>query len=123
MKKFLVLCTFVLVVGCASSTQTARQVVAGMATVYATASLSFETYARLPRCSAQVPQPCSEAAKVVEIGPKLLLARDAVDTARKFVNTLPEDAPVATLTADQRAMLDTAAQVVGAANTAIQGVK
>lgn len=101
--------------------QTVRQAVAGMATTYAVTEIAFKAYAGLPRCSVAVPQPCSDAAKVVQIGTGLIAARSAVDLARTVANSLPEAATLDAAPAEQRAALDGAAAAVGRVSADLQG--
>jgi hypothetical protein len=102
--------------------QTARQAVAGTATLYATARIGFEAYANLPRCKAN-PPPCSDPAKVAAIGGDLLVARDAIDLARVVANSMPADATVAQLSPQGQQVLDQAARAASAAQTTVSGLK
>mgnify|MGYP003386274403 FL=1 len=121
MKKILLI-SCVLLSACSGVTQTptvgAREGVAAAAAVYSTAWTGFRAYAQLPRCN-PAPEPCKEPALVVDLGTKLILARDAIDRARDVVNLLPEGkAP----TAEQQAIIDAAKAAAANAASATQGV-
>lgn len=107
---------------CGTPSPTAREVVAGAATLYASTRIAYVAYANLPRCVV-APPPCSDAARIVQIGQTLLGAREAVDLARNVVDTLPETTTVAALTPEQRKAVDGAAQAVANAQVAVEETK
>lgn len=106
---------------CAGVQQTpvvaAREAVAASAAAYSTAWIAFHAYAQLPNCKVAQP-PCREPQIVVDVGQKLVIARDAVDRARDVVNLIPDKAQA---TPAQQAVIDEAQRAAGAAVSAAQG--
>lgn len=94
----------------------AREAVAASAAVYSASFIGFRTYAALPRCN-PAPKPCKVPQTVVDLGTKLVLARDAIDRARDVANLIPDGtAP----TAAEQAVIDAAAKAVGDATAAVK---
>lgn len=91
--------------GCHQAPQiTAREAVATASATWAASKDGFLIYSALPRCNAN-PPPCSDAARVVAIGQKLIAANAAIDRARQLVDLLPADKSLALLPADQQAVI------------------
>lgn len=125
MYKFVLLAAIILS-GCASkNVETARAAVAASAAVYGSAVESFIIYAKLPRCI-RAPAPCSDPAKVAEVGDHLVQTRAAIDRARNVVNMLPEQGdktPVTALPLAQKALLDDAAKAAADADATVKAIK
>lgn len=87
-------------------TMTPKQRVLQLQGLYRTALIPIATYVELPRCSATVKLPCSEAAAVAHLQKAVKVAEGAVDAADSAVYTpgLGTDAIQAALAAASAAV-------------------